>query len=323
MSFDVEFGTKDQADEIREEYDEYVCPVDDDLRLKEVAFVDATPPQVEQDLETFAAAGRAERGGGAGQAPLTDGERNRIDFSKPGVNVLKYRSIKGIAQSEGVDDWLAYADPTLTVDEHRDTMKRAARDEGGGQRMDVERSDEERAADLPRQRGSGDCDHARGHCKHGDPDACEFLQVECGLDEDDLSALVEQPAPKDNAEEPEGAALGALKRSWQGYKGAISALDELLDDVRDEWEEAQQAARAINSVRDGHGQEPLHFAELEERQGRLTDLVRKASADCHECHSVHSRHDHAVDTGAREELEDFLRGDAADTPVGVGEDNDD
>jgi len=320
MSFSIEFGTKDQADEIREGYDDYVCPVDDDRRLKEVAFVDATPTQVEQDLETLAAADRAQRQGSGGQIPLSDGERNRIDFSKPGVNVPKYRAIKGIADSEGVDDWLAYADSTLTVDEHRDVMEEAAREERG-QRMDAERTDEQRAADLLEQRGGGDCDHARGHCAHGDPDACEFLQEECGLDEDEVATLLDQPDDQDAGEnELDGPALGALKRSWQGYKGAISELDELLDDVVDEWEQAQRAARAINSIRTGHGQDPLHFEELEERQARLTDLMRKAAADCAECHADHHGHDHPVDAGAREELDEFLEG-AEKTPVGVGEDN--
>lgn len=318
MSFKVEFGTLQEANDYRKMLDEYVCPVDDDRRLKTVAFVEDTPDEIRQEVEAVAAAGRAERQGDGGQASLTDGERDRVDWSRDGANVPKYRAIKGIAIDAGVDDWLAYVDPTLTVDEHREVMKRAASDDQGA-RMDAERTDEQRAADLVQQHGGGDCDHARGHCEHGDADACEFLRSECGLEEDELAALLDEPDAGD--EEIDGAAAGALKRSWQGYKGAISALDELLEDVSDEWEEAQRAAKAINSIRAGHGQDALHFEELEERQARLTDLMRKAAADCVECHADHGAHDHATDEGVREAMQDVVEDGAGTTPVGIAEDS--
>jgi hypothetical protein len=56
-----------------------------------------------------------------GQARLTRHERSRLDFSE--TNLFHARSCKAIAVERGVGDWLAYYDPTLTVDEHRDVYR--------------------------------------------------------------------------------------------------------------------------------------------------------------------------------------------------------
>ncbi|PSP38279.1 hypothetical protein BRC71_06290 [Halobacteriales archaeon QH_7_65_31] len=311
----MEFGTLAEANEVREEHAEIVCPLDDDRRLTSVAFVSDVDPETRQTLETRAAASRGDRESGPGQVALSDGERDRLDFTRDNVNVPKYRAIKGIATEAGVDDWLAHADRTLVVDEHRELMERAARDEQG-QRMDAERSDEQRAEDLVQQAGGGDCEHARGHCEHGDVEACEFLHDRCGYDESDVQSILGDFEGENS--ELSGAQLGALSRAWSGHIAAVNALNGLLARLREEWSHAQQAARAINDIRSSAGQEPLHFEELEERQAQLTDIMRAAAADCVECHADHSGHDHAVTRGHREELTAFLAG-AGETPVGTAD----
>ena len=48
-------------------------------------------------------------------------------------------------------DWLSHYDPTLTVDEHRELLDRAAREQRGGRRMDSEDSAAVRAGRAARR----------------------------------------------------------------------------------------------------------------------------------------------------------------------------
>lgn len=104
-----------------------------------------------------AAAGRSERGGRGGQAELTDHERESIGFSR--TTVPHARSVKGLMIEQGVDDWLAYYDHMLSVDEYREIAERAVRDEHGD-RLNDDTDVDDRLADLE---GAQDeqCDHAR------------------------------------------------------------------------------------------------------------------------------------------------------------------
>jgi hypothetical protein len=111
-----------------------------------------------------------------------------------------------------------------------------------------------------------------------------------------------------------------MQRAWNGYKGSISLLDESVEDyLRPEWDNAQQAARAINAIRREHGQDPIHFDRLEEIQADLLDLARKMAADCHECHASHESHDHDIAAGDREDVRDFVGHGGDETPTGVSE----
>jgi hypothetical protein len=180
----VEFASKASADQAREEFAEHLCP-DDDRRKKTVRFRSDAPDHVVEGAERMAFDERGRRDARSGQAELTDVERDRIDFSKGNANVLWARSIKAIARDEGVDDWTAYVDPTLTVDEHRGIMADAAT-EGGGRRLDAEETAEQRAGRAARSAASSECDHAKGHCEHGDQEACEFLAERCGYDDEEI-----------------------------------------------------------------------------------------------------------------------------------------
>ena len=130
MTTRIEYGTKTAADRVRDEHAEYLCS-DDDRRLKTVAFSSDTPESVIESERRDAEMGRGERSEGSGQVPLSGHERDRVNFSEGRASVPHARSVKGIAADEGVEDWLAYYDPSLTaddIDERRDSSAASRRE---------------------------------------------------------------------------------------------------------------------------------------------------------------------------------------------------
>ena len=275
MSFSVEFGAKSGADDAREEYEEYICPVDDDKREKTVFFVEDTPEHVRDRVEAAAQTGRAQRDSGAGQADLTDAEKERVGPFEGPNNYLKAASVKALFRENGVSDWEAWYDPTLTVDEHRSSVLPKAQQAGGGDRIENEGPDRDAAA-RAEAAANEQCDHARDHCQHGDPEACEFLQEACGLDEDEVAELLDEEDAEQADEELSGKAKGALGRAWGGYKAAISRFDQELRDAEEAKQNAERAASAINRIRQSHGQDDLEFERLEELSDRLTEAGETA-----------------------------------------------
>ncbi|WP_436924969.1 hypothetical protein [Halosimplex amylolyticum] len=284
----IEFGTKTAADAIRDEYADHLCS-DDDRRLKEVVFASDTPDHVIDQAHQQALDSRSEREGGSGQVPLSDHERGEIDFSEGRASVPHARSVKGIAADEGVSDWLAHYDPTLTVDEHREVMERAGREGGGRRREDSETATEKAGRAARRSQDEG-CDHARGHCENGDPEACEFLTDACGYAKDEVSHLLDETGEETTTEQQElvrvgggdfpemevsPSTAGALSRSWQGYRGAVSRLGTELADVREAVINARQAMQVINAIRERNGQDPLHPDRLHDLLEALGDMPAK------------------------------------------------
>jgi len=268
MSEEIEFGSKAAADAAREEYEEHLCS-DDDRRLTRVTFSSTTPDDVFDRVRREAEDVRSEQVSGPGQIPLTDHEQGVIDFSRGRANIPHARAVKGIARSEGVDDWTAHYDPLLTVDEHREVMSRAGQQGGGRRREDTE-TPSEKAGRASRVAQSEECDHARGHCKNGDPEACEFLQTRCGLDDETVQSLLSEHESDDRGDDIDdqggdspltGVERGTLKRSWQGYQGAVQDLPEAIEQVEEAWTHAQQAARAINGVREGVEDTPVGVSD--------------------------------------------------------------
>jgi len=264
----IEYGSKDAADAARERHSEYLC-TDDDRRLKTVAYSSDTPDSVLETERIEAADGRGERTDGPGQVPLSDSERKQIDFSQKRANTAHARSVKGIAQSEGVEDWVSYYDGTLTVDEHREGMDKASRESGA---RSGEESAQEKAGRAARAAQSSRCDHARGHCENGDPEACEFLTQTCGYSEEEIGQFIDD-GPADQGEQQELVTVGggeypemelrpetagALRRGWQGYKASVSDLEAALSRSREAVINARQAWRAVNRIREANGQEPMH-----------------------------------------------------------------
>lgn len=252
----IEFGSKETANQFRADHEEWLCPVDDDKRQKTVAVVSDAPEHVVERAEVTAASGRSERSGDGGQVELTDSERDRIDFSEGRASVPHARSVKGLARSEGVDDWLAYYDTQLTVDEHRDVMAQAGQ-EGGGRRLDEDDSADDRLGEAEAALG-GQCDHARDHCEHGDPDACEFLQEACGFDEEAVEEILSDEEGDPDAGDLPGHVYGALQMLWNAYRAGLG--------------EAKRAAAGINEIRQQYGQEPLEMEELGDRAITKDDL---------------------------------------------------
>ncbi|WP_435318486.1 hypothetical protein [Haloarchaeobius sp. TZWSO28] len=285
---DFEFGGLADASAFRDDHEDHLCP-HDDRRQKTVTLVSDAPERVLDQAAVGAAVSREDRNG-PGQIPLSDAERDRIDFTKARASVPHARAVKGIARDAGVDDWTAYYDATLTVDEHRGVMDQAAHDERG-KRMDAERSTDEKLADVEAAVNS-QCDHAVGHCENGEVGACEFLQSECGFSEDRVEEFLsgtdlEPEVVGDDGDQGQLVTVGggefpemdvtpqeagALHRSWQGYKGAIGRLDREIGDVREAVTNARGAVQAINAVRDRHGQDPMHPDRLHELLETLDGL---------------------------------------------------
>lgn len=252
MPVAVGFGIKDVADSFRDDHQEHLAP-GDDARTNTVEFEEDTPERVIEEAERAAAETRAERQAGPGQVELTEFERSQIDFSKGNASIPHARLVKAIMLNQGVDDWMAFYDPTLTVDEHRSVAEQAKLESGEGGFQREGESVLQKEARAAKRAQESECDHARGFCKLGDPEACEFLRENCGLDESDIDQLRE--AEEDLPDQAiSGKFLGALKRSWGGYKGAVTAGDE---------RHAKEAAKAINAIRLEHGQPPLRFDRLE------------------------------------------------------------
>ncbi|RZH67180.1 hypothetical protein [Natrinema altunense] len=249
MTERIEFGSKAAADQFRDEHTDHLSS-DDDRRLKTVAISSDAPDHVLEAVTIEAAAGRSERGGRGGQAELTDHERESLDFSR--TTVPHARSVKGLMIDEGVDDWLAYYDHTLSVDEHREVAQRATRDERGD-RLDGETNVDDRLADLE---GAQDeqCGHARDHCEDGEDEACEFLVESCGFDEEDVEALVGEA----RADDPPGELYGAKNLAWRRYQIAVA--------------EAKEAAAAINELNDLLGEPTTAFRELGQRELTKDDI---------------------------------------------------
>lgn len=275
MSFEIEFGTKSGADAAREEYAEHLC-ADDDRRLKTVEFADSTPDLVRDQLEAGAQTGRAERAEGSGQADLTDAEKNRIGPFSPPNYYAKAASVKALLRDNGVSDWEAWYDPTLSVDEHKSSVLPQAKQAGGGDRIEDDGPDREAAARAEKA-ASSQCDHAEDHCQHGDQGACEFLRESCGLDEEEVSALLSEQ-PRADGDAITGEAAGALGRAWQGYKAGIQRLDRSLSAATDAKKNAEHAAAAVNAIRADHDQDPMEFERLEELSDQL-QAVGEAAHD--------------------------------------------
>ncbi|WP_232703141.1 hypothetical protein [Halobacterium wangiae] len=176
-------------------------------------------------------------------------------------------------RAAGVDDWTSHYDATLSVDEHRDLAEQAAR-EDSGKRLDAGDSTDDRLGRAEAAMGE-ECDHARGHCEHGDPDACEFLTDACGYDEAEVADILDEDGA-DTEEEITGPAAGALGRAWQGYKAGISRLERAIEDALEAKRDAEGAAAAINAIRVDHGQEPLELERLEELSDRLASEGEQA-----------------------------------------------
>lgn len=157
---DVEFHDRGAANELRSRIANEHLAEDDDRRSKTVLLADDAPLATQNLAAGAAADSKAHVADKGGQKPLTETEKDRIDFTR--TNVMHARSVKGRLQNGGVDDWLAFYDPTLEVEEH--DPEAARRDESGARSDadDTEGAQLKREAEAFRKAESEAEDHARG-----------------------------------------------------------------------------------------------------------------------------------------------------------------
>lgn len=187
----IEFGSREDANQARDQLPgKAVVSERFDRRHKTVELdPESVSDRQLSRIRGIAADSRAAEADQHGQAQLTDAEKREIDFSES--NVMRARSVKGIMRGEGVDDWLAYFDPTLTVDEHREIARKAKRD-SQGKRMDAtttEAKQIDREARAARRVETEECDHAREGARRGHQEAVEVLVADCGWDRSEAEAL--------------------------------------------------------------------------------------------------------------------------------------
>jgi len=183
----IEFGSRPAANKALDELPEEAV-VDPDRRTKTVEVKSYALADSKLDrISGMAADSKAYEEEKVGQAELSRRERKEIDFTA--TSIPHARSAKAIMLDAGVDDWTAFYDPTLTVDEHRELADRAARDERG-RRMDSEESVVEKEARAHR-RAAGELEqHAIAGAEAGEEEAIETL-VELGWSPDDARGLAE------------------------------------------------------------------------------------------------------------------------------------
>jgi hypothetical protein len=326
VSQTVEFGSKADADAAREEWAEWVCPVDDDRRMAQVAVVSDTPDDVLASIRAVAEESRADETGGVDLAgPLAEDTRDAIKevdgFDSDTATTLNWRKAKAIYSREGHPEWFAedisvladYDDPAegavQQINRRREGIggiEQGATGAVGGARNEGEREERNRRRQqqAAQRQQAGECgDTPEKWCERGDEDACEHLQEVCDYSEEEIERIMGAAETPDDTEETVTVGSGesamevrpetanALQQSWQGYKGGISAARDALEEFAEEWENAQAAARAINEIRAEHGQDRMHFESLEEIQGALAADVAEMARDCEECHlgPEHSR----------------------------------
>lgn len=199
---EITFGSRTAANEARESIPDEARTGRYDGRHKTVEVFDERLGERRLNrLSRRAADSRRAEAEKSGQASLTDAEKERIDFSSLGV--FEARSIKGIMQSEGVDDWTSYVDETLSVEEHRQVAKRASRDEVGARMdsRDTEGARLGREADAFAKEQRGLEDHAIKGAEAGEQEAVETLVVELGWDRSEARALAQATDdPKERGE---------------------------------------------------------------------------------------------------------------------------
>ena len=114
-----EFGRRQVAKEARKMIEPHWVHPEDDRRMTWIVATDETPRDVLEVLRWR----EYERGTGPqyGQMGLSAVEKAQIDFDR--TNTFHARSVKAIAVGNGVDDWIAKYDHSLTVDEHREMFE--------------------------------------------------------------------------------------------------------------------------------------------------------------------------------------------------------
>jgi len=187
-AFTFEFGAREEANRIRDEFEDFMTP-DQDRRTKTVSVAEDAPMPAVEQMVGRATETKAERETGLPGVELTKSEKRNIDFSD--VNPLEARHAKAKALEAGVSDFTSYFDPTLTVEEHEQVFERASRE--GESVRDTSRSIDERFSQAYTSYEGGIVEHAKEGVKHGSQQAAQELRQR-GWGESQIQSLKSQPA---------------------------------------------------------------------------------------------------------------------------------
>ncbi len=181
-----EFADRDSANAIRDELDDEELAPTDDRRSATIVLAEDAARATETLVAGKAADSRASASG-SGQTPLTEGERNRIDFSR--TNVMHARAAKAAIQDAGIDDWTALYDHRLEPEEHA-SLAESNRESIQGEQMDeqdTESAIDDRIAEIERAESQAE-KRAREACQNGHEEACAELE-KMGWDSDEVDDL--------------------------------------------------------------------------------------------------------------------------------------
>jgi hypothetical protein len=187
----VEFGRRGDAGELRDELPDDALLDSDDGREKTLR-IDKSELSREQiqRVEGEAAISRDDaRGDMHGQASLSDAEKKRLDFTR--TTVPEARTAKASLLAEGVSDWTAYFDPTLTTSEMAD--KARSTQASGGERLDsadTQRARDRQGAQMQREVKGKQAKRAREGCKDGFEEACDQLVEKHGVSRAEAERLL-------------------------------------------------------------------------------------------------------------------------------------
>jgi hypothetical protein len=170
---EIDFGSMDVASGVREEFEDFIADVDD--RRQHTVAVRDDAGDVLGDMAMQAADSLAdmETGYNPADVELTRTERQRLDFGE--TSYVEAKAAKAAAHNAGVDDFISYYDPELTVGENQSVFERAAREERG-RRSDERRSDTQRLAGAYRAEQQGIEQHAIKGAKMGHQEAISELR---------------------------------------------------------------------------------------------------------------------------------------------------
>jgi len=197
---EFDFGSRDIAQSVRETVPDGALTGTYDGRHTSIEVDTSKLSQRQLDrLAGEAADATAYEDEKAGQVPLTDSERQRLDFTE--TTVIEARAAKGIFSSQGVDDWLSWFDPDLTVDEQRDIATRASREDQGKRTDFAEDTSRQQMARAFRAERENLREHAIKGARQGDEEAVRTLIDEVGMSEERARGFVEDTETADEREE--------------------------------------------------------------------------------------------------------------------------
>jgi hypothetical protein len=303
---EIEFGGREIANEIRDRLPDGATTNQYNRRHKTIEVYDGVEGVDVDQLVREAADSKAQEAQKYGQSDLTDAELQRLDQRDDwnGQKRFHAQSAKGILRNGyGVDDWLSWYDPSLTVEEHHDVGERAQRTDRGQRFDEGDRTEAQLDEQLQQDRAVVQreaCDNAADWCEDGDARACEHLIDECDwteaeieqlqtdivamhdqmdtLDTDDggRSESPDSDLPQVTSEEIPPTVKRTLGRAWNGFRAAAGQAQRQMqhfEDYSQAREEARQYGAVINEIRQRFGQDPIDIeAEVSGEPIGLDDL---------------------------------------------------